>query len=557
MLTEIVVEDLGVIDRAEVDFTAGSSALTGETGAGKTLIVTALGLLVGGRADRTVVRAGAARARVEGRFVVPGDHPVVGQLDEPEIVDGSAEIILTRTIGSDGRSSARINGRLATLGALQDVGGELVELAGQNEHHRIASRSAQRELLDAFAGDDVVALATDVAARVSEWRADERAAEAARAGQAERTRELATLEEEISEIEAAAPVPGESDDLVSYISRLEHASLISEAIAGARDSLTSESGAVEKMASAASALEPAVGADTTLEISLERLRAAAIEVTDVAGDLASQRVDEDPGALENARVRLAALKRLHRRYGGDEAALFDYLARARDRRDEIARPEHSLEELDDRARAAEAAARESAASLSRRRAEAATRLCTEVGSLLGELALPGARFDVALEETDIYEGGAENVSFLVAINPGEPPRPISKVASGGELARISLALRLLTARASVPTMVFDEVDAGIGGEAARAVGRRLAELADAASAQVLVVTHLPQVAAAAEHHYRVTKVIDGERAGARVERLDAKGRIAEISRMLAGMPESARAREHAEELLAIAAGGPQ
>ena len=557
MLTEIVVEDLGVIDRAEVDFTAGSSALTGETGAGKTLIVTALGLLVGGRADRTVVRAGATRARVEGRFVVPADHPVVGRIEEPEIVDGSAEIVLTRAIGSDGRSSARVNGRLATLGLLQDIGRELVELAGQNEHHRIATRSAQRALLDGFGGDGVVALAADVAARVTEWRAAERAAEAARVGQAERTRELATLEEEISEIEAVAPLPGESDDLAAYISRLEHASLISEAIAGARDSLTSESGAVEKIALAASALEPAVGADSTLGTSLERLRAAAIEVSDVASDLASERVDEDPGALENARTRLAALKRLHRRYGGDDAALLDHLARARDRRDEIARPEQSLEELEDRAHAAEATARESAASLSRRRAEAALRLSAEVENLLAELALPGARFEVALEDTNIYEGGAENVSFLVAINPGEPPRPISKVASGGELARISLALRLLTARASVPTMVFDEVDAGIGGEAARAVGQRLAELADAASAQVLVVTHLPQVAAAAEHHYRVTKVIDGDRAGARVERLDAKGRIAEISRMLAGMPESARAREHAEELLAIAAGDPR
>lgn len=554
MLTEIIVEDLGVIDRAEADFTAGSYALTGETGAGKTLIVTALGLLAGGRADRTVVRVGASRARVEGRFVVPAAHPAVARLEERDTADGEVEIVLSRIVGSDGRSSARINGRLATLGSLQEVGRELIEIAGQNEHHRIASRAAQRALLDAFAGDDVVMLATEVAEKVQEWRTLERALTEARGAQQDRARELVLFEQEIAEIENVEPRAGESEELGTHISRLEHAALISHATASARDSVTGEGGAAERLADAAATLERAVAADPSLATPLERLRAATIEVADVAADLAGLRIEEDAGALEDARARLGALRRLHRKYGGDDAAVLDHLRRAHERRDEIADPRGSVEELEQRERAACAIATEVAARLSQRRADAAADLAVAVGRLLAELALPDARFDVSLEAVDLYEGGAETVSFLVTVNPGEVARPIAKVASGGELARISLALRLLTARASVPTMIFDEVDAGIGGESARAVGRRLAELADAASAQVIVVTHLPQVAAAAEHHYRVTKVVRDRRAGANIERLDAAGRIGEISRMLAGMPESVRAQEHAEELLELAGG---
>ncbi|HEX2050007.1 MAG TPA: DNA repair protein RecN [Actinomycetota bacterium] len=557
MLTDLRVEGLGVIDAAELSLPRACTALTGETGAGKTLLVAALSLLLGGRADKTLVRRGALEARVEARFLVPAGHPAVAVLAEHGLVDdpasGDVELVMTRTVGADGRGKARVNGRLATIAVLGRAGAALAEIAGQHEHGRLTDPAHQRALLDAYAGPAVQELAAELASAVRAAAAAERRAAAARAGERERERELDALRHEIREIEAVAPAPGESAEIARAAARLEHAETLARGLHEAAAALKGEGGAGESIARARDEVAALVATDGSLDALAERLESAAVEVADVADELTARVVAPDPDALEEARARLAALARLRRKYGDDEAEVVAYLGRARARTAalEAAAGDADASERDaarERARADELAARLSAA-----RAAAAPRLAAAVEELLAELALAGARVDVGLEPRALYEGGAETVELRVAANPGDAPLPLAKVASGGELSRIALALRLLTTTGSVCTMVFDEVDAGVGGRAAQTVGRLLSRLAAGSGAQVVVVTHLPQVAAYADDHVRVVKAGDGERVAARFERVEGAERVAELSRMLAGLPESARAREHAQELLELAA----
>ena len=554
MLTELVVEGLGVIERADLTLEPGSTALTGETGAGKTLVVAALGLLLGGRADRSLVRSGAAGAAVEGRFVVPATHPAAALAaahDALEGGEGEVEIVLARSIGADGRGRARLNGRLVTAGVLGEVAGSLVEIAGQHEHARVAEAGVQRALLDAYAGPEALDLARRVGAGVRAAREAERARERAGAETAAGQAAARALEEEIAAIESAAVRAGEAEELAAQVARLENAEAIASALGHAADVLRRDAGAHELLEEAARAAEGAAVADAELTPLVERLRAASIEVDDLARDLRAAAPAPDAGALEAGRERLATLARLRRRYGladDPEAHLDRARARAAELRERAAEEDRLAAEHERLVAEAERLA----ARLTSLRRDAAHRLARELPATLATLALPQARVDVVLSARDLYEGGWEGVDISVALNPGEDLRPVAKVASGGELARLTLALRLLAGRASVTTLVFDEIDAGIGGEAARAVGRALADLARGSAAQVLVVTHLPQVAAFAETHMRVTKEAQADRTIARVERLDDEGRVAELSRMLAGLP-SGRARGHARELLEMAA----
>ncbi|MDQ3963961.1 MAG: DNA repair protein RecN [Actinomycetota bacterium] len=553
MLTELIVENLGVIDRAEVAFDAGSTALTGETGAGKTLLVTALGLLAGGRADRTLVRAGATAARVEGMFVVDGDHPVLQHIEDVNAgPDGSVEIVLGRTVAADGKTKARVDGRIATVNTLSAVGGELIEIAGQNEHHRLGSASEQRALLDQFAGPEIVALAIGVADKVSAWRAARSRLEQLTSTERERVREVDILQYEISEIQAVAPTAGETEELTVHAQRLEHAEALASGLSAAIHTLKGESGAGDALATARSTLEPLAARDTGLEPLIARLRESEIDVADVASELAGRVIAPDARALEEARSRLDALARLHRKFGPNDTAVLAHLAKAEGRLAELTAADADIAGLTFEVERLETDARASAAALSVARQRAAPELARAVERLLGELAMPGAAFEIVFEERELYEGGQDSATFAVSANPGEPPKPLAKVASGGELSRISLALRLLTARSAGATMVFDEVDAGVGGQAAQAVGARLAQLASESAGQVFVVTHLPQVAAFADRQFRILKVADEGHTGAAIEEVEAGDRVAEITRMLAGLPDSERGRAHAEELLEIA-----
>jgi DNA repair protein RecN (Recombination protein N) len=466
MLVELAVRDLGVIEDLRLVLGAGMTAVTGETGAGKTLVVDAIELLVGGRADPTMVRSGADEAWVEGRFSVPGD-------DEDEVV-------LARAIPAEGRSRAYVNGRLATIATLAEWGDRLVDLHGQHAHQSLLSPAVQRAALDRFAGIDHGPL---LAARAEVRQIDEQLA-ALGGDERARAREIDLLRFQVDELAAAEA----------------------------------------------------------------RLRAAAAEVADLAGEIrgAGEGITDDPARLDAVRTRRQLLHDLRRKYGESLDEVLAFAAEAGARLAELEQHDRRAAELDAARVTALSAVAAAADAVARARRSAAPTLAETVQGHLAALAMPRARVQVAVEG----DGPADDVGILLAANPGSPPLPLAKVASGGELARTMLALRLVLT-AGPPTLVFDEVDAGIGGEAAVAVGRSLAALG--AAQQVLVVTHLPQVAAFADAHVRVTKETGEDHTVAHVDVLDPAGRVVELSRMLSGQPSSRTARDHAEELLATAA----
>jgi len=553
MLRDLVVENLGVIERADLELSEGSSALTGETGAGKTLLVSAMGLLMGDRADRSLIRQGARAARVEARFELPEGHAALGFLREQDLVDPSErEVVISRSI-AEGGGKVRVNGRLASVGVLVEVAPALVEIAGQHEHQRLGSRRQQLAVLDAFAGARAVELAHRVADAVRIAAQARAEAEVLESGERERAREMDSLRREITEIEAAGIQPGESETLRAEAARLEHAAAIGEAISAARSSLEAEGGAVDQIRAATHLLDKVTDRDPGLAPLLTRLSSSILELEDVAQELGARHPSTEPGVLEETRRRLSELTGLHRKFGEDDAAVMAYVAAARETVDRLENAALDIERTRRAAEEREAEAMSLAQELSRLRSEASARLEAEVGSILDTLAMGSTTMEVGIEPRPLYEGGLESVE-LRAGTPGQDPRPISKVASGGELSRIALALRLASgASTSFPsTMIFDEVDAGVGGEAARSVGRALADLSRRTGMQVLVVTHLPQVAAFADSHHRVRKSVEAGATTARVDRVVGEERVAELSRMLAGLPGSERAREHAQELLEMA-----
>ena len=557
MLSELVVDSLGVIDHAEVSFGPGSSAITGETGAGKTLVVAAVGLLLGGRADRVLVREGATAARVEGRFLVAPDHPALGVLERVgvpfEAGREGVELILSRTVPASGASSARLNGVLVTAALLAEVGPTLAEIAGQQEHARVAGSSWQRHLLDSYAGPRAVALARQVASSWSSTLEARRRLDSLVETERARERELDVVRFEIKEIEAAAVVPGELENLSVEVGRLAGAEALGTGLTSSSDALGGERGAGELLSFAGSQVAGLTSSDPELKELVDRIESTRIELTYIAAELRARIVAPDPGALAAAQERLAVLSRLRRKYGETEEEILLYLERARARRDELDKAADDVHRLEREVVELEDTAMTAATELSAARKRAAAELQAAVERRLSELAMAGSRFEVALSERSLYEGGLESVELLLAANEGETPRPLSRVASGGELSRVALALHLLAGSEGASTLVFDEVDAGVGGEAAQSVGRALASLARDNGQQVIVVTHLPQVAAFANAHYSVSKATSKSRSQAAIERVDADARVEELSRMLAGLPESERGRDHARELLDMAA----
>ena len=555
MLRELIVENLGVIQRAELELGPGTSAVTGETGAGKTLLVSAMGLVMGQRADSSLIRSGAAQARVEALFRLPPAHPLVEELRERDLLEaGETDLVITRTV-SEGGGKVRINGRLSNVTSLAELATSLVEIAGQHDQQTLNSRSRQRALLDAYAGPETVELARSVAESVRAANEASGLAERLLAGQRERERELDVLRYEIEEISSVMPEAGESEILRSDAERLEHAEAIAAAIEEASTRLDAEGGAADLVRAAAGALGRVSTTDAVLDELRARLDALALELDDVSSEMAARRPSTDPANLAAIRDRLGALSRLQRKYGEDDATVLTYLQRAGERIDELEGPALDVEQARSEAEALTARALEFARRLSELRAEAAPRLADEVSGTLASLAMEGTALQVVLSPADLHEGGLDIVELRIS-SPGHDARPIARIASGGELSRIALALRLAAGAGSDPasTMIFDEVDAGVGGEAARAVGERLADLASSTGVQVLVVTHLPQVAAFADRHHRVRKDVVEGATTATVETLEGGARVEELSRMLAGLPDSERAREHAQELLEMAAG---
>ncbi|MCB9371364.1 MAG: DNA repair protein RecN [Microthrixaceae bacterium] len=524
MLSELAVEDLGVIEKLSLLLGPGMTAVTGETGAGKTLVVGAIDLLVGGRADPRLVRPGAAEARVEGRFLHRDD-----------------EVVVTRVIPREGRSRAYIDGRLATVAALAELGAELVDLHGQHAHQSLLSPSVQRRSLDRFGSVDLAPL-HDARQRLAEI---DRALDALGGDERARAREIDLLRYQVDELAAASlEDPGEDDRLEAEEDRLADAVAHREAAGQALEALTGEGGGQDRLAAALAA----VAGRAPFAAAEGRLLAAQAELADVAAELraAGEAIVEDPERLAAVRARRRLLHELTRKYGESLAEVIAY-------RDELSARLADLEAYEERARAldarrgeAVAAVDDAAAAVGRARRAAAPGLAEATQSHLAALAMPKARLGVSVADDD----PGDDVAFTLAANPGAALLPLAKVASGGELARTMLALRLVLT-AGPPVLVFDEVDAGVGGAAALAVGRSLAALG--ADHQVLVVTHLPQVAAFADAQVAVAKADDGSVTTTQVAVLDEAARVVELARMLSGTPDSEAAHEHAAELLGTAA----
>lgn len=541
MLAELHVRDLGLIEDLTLVFGPGMTALTGETGAGKTLLVEAIELLMGERADPVLVRAGAEEARVEGRFA----PDVEGDTASDEV----GELVLARVVPRTGRSRAYVDGSMASAAELVARAEGLVDLHGQHAHQSLLRPSEQRSALDRHAGIDTSPLVAGRARLV----AIESALEALGGDERSRERELDLLRFELAEIDKAG-VDDAGEDLRLEAEEQRLASATTARLAGeeAVEALREDGGVSDTVGRARARLAGHVDFGDIAE----RLVSLAAELDEVSTDLRHrvESVVEDPQRLDAVAERRRVLADLCRRYapstgGATVANLTAVLERRADTAARLAEIEHHAErvaELEGQRRQALTAIEEETARLGRERRAGAPRLAEAIESRLKTLALPRARFEIAFDDED---PGGESATFLLAANAGQPPLPLAKVASGGELSRTMLAARLVLSSAPA-TLVFDEVDSGVGGEAALAVGRALGELA--AHHQVLVVTHLPQVAAFADRQIAVSKMERAGRTVATARTLDDEERVVELSRMLSGQPESATARDHAEELLAVA-----
>src|SRR5215217_7769196 len=555
MLVELRVENLLLIERAELRLGPGLNALTGETGAGKTVLAHALDLLLGGKPRAGIVRPGAAEAYVEGMFEAPPgllDAPDLGELRErlPDDVD---EIALGRRVGADGRTRAFVQGRSASAADLRELGARLISFYGQHEHRKLTIASAQLELLDGFGGDRAAAARAELAARHADVLGAIAEVDELRGRAGARDRDLDLLAFEIDEIEALGPSEDEYAELLADRQRLRHVDALRAAAGGAAEALAPESGESGGGALLARAEQLADGpgaADPALVTLAERLRALRIEADDLAADLRRYEagLDVDPGRLQELEERLEAYERLIRKHGGSVAAVLAHADRCRQEHDQLSGAELALEEAEARLAGLLSARAKLAKKLSAIRAKAAPALAARVEQELAELAMDGARFGVELQAREkIAATGAERIDFLIAPNPGVAAAPLRDSASGGELSRVMLALMSIAAGGGPRTLVFDEVDAGIGGHTARAVGEKLRSLGR--GRQVVCITHLPQIAALADRHFRIEKASAEEVARATVSELRADEIVEELCRMLGADVADAGARKHAEALL--------
>jgi DNA repair protein RecN (Recombination protein N) len=557
MLHELRIENLLLIERAELRFGAGLNAITGETGAGKTILAHSLDLLMGGKARPQIVRPGAAEAYVEGVFAAPPDlfdRPELGDLRE-RLPDDLDEIVLGRRISGTGRTTSFVQGRSASAADLRAAGSRLLAFYGQHEHRRLVLASAQLDILDGFVGSEHLERRARYRAAHAEASAICRELDDLREREGGRERQLDLFRYELAEIEAAAPNPAEEHELAAERERLRHAEGLYAASAAALHAISGtddDAGARGLLSGAEAELAGVSKLDAALDELGERLRGINVELEDAASALRAylEGFETEPGRLEWVEERLDAMDRLKRKHGGSLEAVLSHAERCRS---EIARLENASELAADlERRLAEASTQRAglAGELSASRAKAARGLSRRVAEELAELAMEGASLEVTLEPHPAGFGpsGAETVEFRIATNPGIPASPLREAASGGELSRIMLALTGLGSVAGDSTLVFDEIDAGIGGSTARAVGERLRALGR--ERQVICITHLPQVASVADGNFRIDKDASGDRATAKVERVQGDELVAEIVRMLGGSKDDETASRHARELLA-------
>lgn len=566
MIEEITIRDLGVIGEARLPLGPGFTALTGETGAGKTMVVTALGLLLGERADSGAIRSGSAQTVVEGRWLVDDGGPVAervrdagGDLDADD--SGRAQLILGRSVSADGRSRAVVGGRAAPVGVLGEIGQQLVVVHGQSEQIRLRTSTAQREALDRFAGPEFAALLGDYQDVFQRWQTAQGELDVLVAERDRRSREADELRLAMDEIEAAAPQRGEDADLSERAGRLTNLEDLRIAAVEAQEAISAQLGevgtdAVGLVDSARRAVDRVVSHDPTLAPISESLASASFALAEISGELSRYlgSLDADSGReLETIQQRRSELATLARRYGPTIDDVIDHLETGSSRLLELDSDADRIDTLGAEVEADRVKVDELAAALTERRLRAASELSDAVSSELGALAMPDARLSIELSDKPLGMTGRDQVAILLQPHSGSEPRPLAKGASGGELSRVMLAIEVVLAGSDpVPTFVFDEVDAGVGGASATEIGRRLARLSE--TAQVIVVTHLAQVAAFAGNHLTVVKGSDGSITESSVRRVHADDRAREMARLLSGSPESESALAHARELLEAAHG---
>jgi DNA repair protein RecN (Recombination protein N) len=557
MLLELRIENLLLIERAELRPGAGLNAITGETGAGKTVLAHAFDLLLGGKPRSGIVRPGAEEAYVEGVFELPEgllDGEELAELRERVEGGEDGEIVLARRISAEGRTRAYVQGRSATAADLRELGGRLVSFFGQHEHRKLTVASAQLDLLDGFCGEGHLGLRARVAEAHGRVRGLRGELEELWRRAGTRDRDLDLLRFELAEIEEVGPTVEEEQALTAERARLREVDGLRAAAAGGAEALApadGDGGAAQLLAGAERLADAVDGADPELDALAERLRGLRLEAEDLGGELRRylDGIDADPQRLEQVEARLSEYDRLARKHGGTVEAVLAHAERCRAERDRLENAEVAVEQAEADLAVAERERAELAAELTAGRRGAAPRLAKAVVGELAALAMDGASFEVVLEpREEIGASGAERVELMLAPNPGVPAAPVRESASGGELSRVMLALMAVAGAGGSPTLVFDEVDSGVGGQTARAVGERLRALGQ--GRQVLCITHLPQIAALADRHFRIEKSAGDAVARTSVERLEDAAVVEELCRMLGADASDAGARRHAKELLA-------
>ncbi|MEM9208171.1 MAG: DNA repair protein RecN [Pseudomonadota bacterium] len=552
MLLNLQIRNFAIVDEIDVDFAAGMTVLTGETGAGKSIIVDALGLILGERGGSGLVRDGAKRAEFCAEFDI-NEHPAVAAWLEEQSLDLDGECLVRRVIGADGRSRAFLNGTAVTLQTVKSLGEMLADIHGQHFHQSLGRRDVQRDLLDHFGS--LLDLRRQVAEAYQAWRGLAAQLEELRTAAAERDSRLDMLEFQVQELDALELDSSELTSLPAERQKLQNVARLAEGLDRILvQTYDAEAGSAQSLlASACQELQELVTYDETLTPALALLEESGIQLSEAADQLHRyvDSLEADPTRRDWVEDRLHAIQTLARKHRVEAIELGDIQSRLRDELDLLRNAGERGATLERDEAAAKSRFLEAAQSLSAQRHEVAVRFAEDVQAAMAGLGMPGGTFAVQLEAAGI-DGtgphGIDRIEYVISANPGQAPQPLSKVASGGELSRMGLAIQVIGSGGSdIGTMVFDEVDSGVGGGVAEMVGRRLCELGD--SRQVLCVTHLPQVASQADHHLRINKITDGKTTRTGVTELARDERVEELARMLGGVDITRRTREHAEEML--------
>ncbi|MCW3097355.1 MAG: replication and repair protein RecN [Chthonomonadaceae bacterium] len=554
MLRTLSVRNFAIIDRLDLEFGAGFNVLTGETGAGKSIIMDALNLLLGGRAGAEMVRGGAERATIDAVFDVGGSPELQTLVAELGFDLEEDQLFVSREVAASGKSTCRLGGRPASVTQLKAVGEWLVDLHGQHEHQSLLAVARHLDMLDDWGGKPVQSLRAEVAAAFQKVQSLRREKDDLEKDARERAHLLDLYQFQVKEIGDARLTVGEDEELHTEHSRVANAQKLAEAALAAATALTGEDGGgiLESLSTAARALEEAANLDPTLTPMLETLRSATYELTETERDLVryQDEIEFDPERLEQIEERLETLRNLKRKYGDSIEEILAYGAETAAKVGTLSNSEERGAQLDVEIGKADKHLRELCVRLSAARAKAGKEFQSITLSELRELALEKARFEVHTTQGEPTAKGTDRVEFLITTNPGEPLRPLAKVASGGEISRVMLAVKAALARQeALPTMVFDEIDVGVGGRTSSVIADKMATLAK--SAQILCITHLAQIASRGQHHYYIEKHVKGDRTVVTVTPLTPEQRISEIARMIGGAKLSETVLQHAREMLAV------